>query len=211
MHAHKASRPIHQLTFVGVDLLWAEYQSTDFDFCLDAVGSTDVEVGYFEDRDMTWGGYASAVGTGGATFQDNTRRQEYGPFCMDGRVPTDPTGNASARMSFNLNQPRGGGASQTIVPTGDGINVEIYNTQGDYILYALLISEDGQSSWCADVTDLGVNQFIAWSSFNTDCAGTGTAYTGQAIRTLTIHAPSLPDRDNLVNFCFHDAPFVAAP
>jgi hypothetical protein len=155
-----------------------------------ADGSLSVESGYVVAGD--WRGYAwSAADDNGSIIEPSDLSSVSGTaLCAAGIVEPSEDYDAWAMLGVELNQAEDSDDSAAIVPTSDGLLVEIDNVGGSALrvqIQGAAGATDPDQRWCAPLTGSGV---LPWDQFNTECwSGEGTSYAGEPIEVLGIVVP----------------------
>lgn len=151
------------------------------------------------------GAWAGSVWTEvGGVGSNITAPSAEAPYCASGTLAADSTWASVAMVGFNLAQARGESAPLgAVVPTKDGVRVEVSNPGGSQLRVQVEGPDgrtDGNQRWCAAVE--GGGGFIPWSAFNTKCwDGSGAAYRGEQLVTLSVLVPSSNTDAIPFNYC----------
>ncbi len=176
-------------------------------------GAAPILGGYHERAD--WRGYAFTLLEGGADISPNNfdDLSTDGPYCVSGTVPGTADYEALAALGFNVNETRDG-IGETIVPSGDGLLLDLSINSGAEIIRVQF--DDGtppsdpdyqNHRWCAMVSGSG-RVIIPWDSFNTECWNpeNGLDYGGEPIERVLIYTPDVGEAggDTPFDFCVND-------
>ena len=136
------------------------------------------------------------------------------PVCISGTVPASSDSSDNAMLGVNLNQTQNADlAIQTVVPTRDGVEVDVLNRVGSPLrvqVQGLDGATNAQARWCAAVR--GDGGFIPWSRFNTACwDDSGAAYQREPISAAMLLVPGTTDASTPFDFCLSGLAEVETP
>lgn len=162
--------------------------------------------GYFWISHHGAGTTITATNFGGANFVP--------PVCVKGSVAPTVDYSGNAMLGVNLNQAQRVDASpQTLVPSKDGMYVELTNAGGSQLrveVQGLDGATNPASRWCASVP--GTGGFMPWTSFNTACwDGSGSPYRREPISTAIVMVPGKMDAAVPFEYCLFRWTEAAAP
>jgi hypothetical protein len=152
-----------------------------------------------------WHGYAwTAVGGDSSTLTpaDFSGLTAGDRLCVAGTVAGTPDYSGVAILGTNLNQAADRSDPGTVVPTLEGLLVEVDNVGGSP-LRVQIQGLDGASApdqrWCAEIAGSG---FIPFAEFNTECwSGQGQPYAGEPLTAAMVLVPGADGYDIAYDFC----------
>lgn len=161
---------------------------------------------YYEDD--PWSGYLWVAKNGQGTTLTASKTFQDKAFdaavCIQGTVAATADSSGNAMLGMNVHQAeRTDAAPLTLVPTLDGVQVDVKNNAGSQLRVQVAGPDgttDADARWCAAVN--GAGGFIPWTAFNTACwDGSGKAYKRQPISVAMLLVPGNAQGAVPYDFC----------
>jgi hypothetical protein len=132
------------------------------------------------------------------------------PYCVSGVVPPTSDFGAVAIWGWTVNQEAKlmptdpDPPKATVTPTKMGVMVNVSTTSPAELRVQVQAPAPDETFWCTTLGETGVDTFIPWTDFNTECwqGGDGDTYAMQEIESIMITVPGGGEGEPDVDFDF---------